>query len=780
MKFVSTTLLVALLCGVQTLRAQRATITGQVTDAASGESLIGASLLETASGTGAATDLDGNYRLELDPGTVTLRFTYVGYRAQEQVVRLSAGQRLVLNVALDEDARLMDQVVVTGSRFEKKLGEETVSMEVIQPRQIEQINAVQIDEAIERVPGVNVIDGQVNIRAGAGYSYGAGTRVLLLYNDMPILQADAGYPNWSAVPIENIGQVEIIKGAASALYGSSAINGIINLRSAEPRTEPYFSVSTFGTLFNAPAGGTDTFGVNKAWWQDSAIAPPHEAGLSLAYRKKFGNLDFTAGSYFYRQQSFRAGEFDNRGRVSLLTRYRVPGVDGLSVGVNLNAQYGESGSFFIWNGLGAAAYRYWETIGEPTQTVGLRLTVDPFLTYFDGAGNRHRLQLRYNQVDNDNTNDQGNFSKYYYGEYQFQRRFEAIDFTLTTGAVANYTTVTADLYADSVRVDGRFEQVGDPLDGSNFAGYVQLDKRFFDRLNVSLGGRLEANRISFTDPEQKVVLRAGLNYQAAEYTFLRASWGQGYRFPTIAEKFIQTALGGGQPGLLNPAILPNPELVSETGWNAELGIKQGLRIGGFDALLDVAGFYQEYLDMMEFVFFLPTPLQSGFQSRNIGDTRIYGVEVTLGGRGELAGNPVNVGAGYTWANPEYQDFTPEINELTSSPENVLTYRNRHTFKAEADIQFGPVLVGTNLQYYSYMESIDQIFEVLLPGVEEWRAARTEGGDWIWDLRAGVDIGEHLNVAAIVKNVMNREYAIRPARIDPPRNYTLRVTWRMGR
>lgn len=778
MNFFRTTLFVVAM-SVHALYAQNAVISGTVTDAASGETLIGVNILESNSGTGAATDLNGKYRLELEPGTASVRVTYVGYEKVEEVLELKAGEVRILNFSIREESRLMNQVVVTGSRFEKKLGEETVSMEVIQPRQLEQINAVQIDDAIERVPGVNVIDGQVNIRAGAGYSYGAGTRVLLLYNDMPILQADAGFPNWSAVPIENIGQVEIIKGAASALYGSSAINGIINLRSAEPKTKGYFSASTFGTVFNNPAGGVDSLGRNKAWWADSAVAPPYETGLSLAYRKKFGNLDLTAGGYYFKQNSFREGEFDNRGRISLLTRYRVPGVDGLSMGVNINTQVGESGNFFLWNGLGADSYRFWETIGRPTVTKGFRLTIDPFVTYFDPAGNRHRVQLRYNQVDNDNTNQQGNFSKFYYGEYQFQRRWEELDFSITTGGVASYVTVEADLYADSVRVDGRFEQVGDPLDGSNFAGYVQLDKRFFDKLNLSFGARLEANKISFTEPEQKVVFRAGANYQAAEFTYIRASWGEGYRFPTIAEKFIQTALGGGEPGLLNPAILPNPGLVSETGWNAEIGIKQGLRIGSFDAFLDVAGFYQQYQDMMEFVFFQPTVASTGFQSRNVGDTRIYGLEVGLAGRGSIGDNPINLGGGYTWANPEYQDFTPEIDELTSSDENVLTYRNRHTFKAEGDIQFGILLLGTNVQYYSYMESIDQIFEVLLPGVAEWRAARSEGGDWIWDLRAGVDIGDHWTVAGIVKNVMNREYAIRPARIDPPRNYTLRVTYTLG-
>jgi iron complex outermembrane receptor protein len=770
-------LLTAMLVAFSTLllQGQQATVTGQISDAESGETLIGVNILELNSQTGASTDENGKYRLSLPAGEAILRITYVGYEKEEYELQLAAGQSQILNITLQAESRLMDQVVVTGSKFEKKLGEETVSMEIIRPQQLENINAVRVDDAIARVPGVNVLDGQVNIRGGAGYSYGAGTRVLLLYNDMPILQADAGFPNWSAVPIENIGQVEIIKGAASALYGSSAINGIINLRSAEPVSKPFFQIASFGTLYNNPRNNVDSTGAQKAFWRESdTIQTPHQAGLSVAYRKKFGRLDVTAGGYFYKEESFRQGEFDNRARVSLLTRYRVAKVEGLSIGLNLNAQVGESGSFFIWNGTGTEAYKSWELIGLPTRTDALRLTIDPFLTYFDDRGNRHRVQLRYNQVDNDNTNNQGNFSKYYYGEYQYQRQFEDIDLTLTMGGVANAVTVTADLYADSVRVDNEFVQVGDPLNGSNFAGYAQLDKKFFNTLNITVGGRLEANKISFTDAEQKFVFRAGANYQAAEYTFIRASWGQGYRFPTIAEKFIQTNLGGGPPSPLTPVVAPNPELVSETGWNSEIGIKQGLRVRKFDMLVDVSVFYQEYLSMMEFTFF-QQGLLSGFQSRNIGDTRIYGTELTLGGTGKLGKHPISLMGGYTYVKPEYQEFTPELDQLSSCDGNILSYRNQHTFKAESEITLGVLTLGTNLQYYSYMECIDAIFEILLPGVAEFRE-QNNSGDWIWDLRAGVNIGEHINITGIVKNVMNREYAIRPARIDAPRNYTLRVSY----
>ena len=143
---------------------------------------------------------------------------------------------------------------------------------------------------------------------------------------------------------------------------------------------------------------------------------------------------------------------------------------------------------------------------------------------------------------------------------------------ITAGVVASYMNSKAPLYGDTV------------LTGYNAAGYVQLDKKFFDKLNTTVGFRFESNKISRTEAETKPVVRVGLNYQAAEYTYLRASFGQGYRFPTIAEKFITTQLGA-------IGIGRNLGLISETGLSAELGIKQGIKLGrNINALIDISGF----------------------------------------------------------------------------------------------------------------------------------------------------------------------------------------------
>ena len=91
------------------------------------------------------------------------------------------------------------------------------------------------------------------------------------------------------------------------------------------------------------------------------------------------------------------------------------------------------------------------------------------------------------------------------------------------------------------------------------------------------------------------VFRAGLNYQLADYSFIRASFGQGYRNPSINEKYLRKDIGG-------VGVYPNPNIKPEKGFNAELGFKQGYKIGNFQGFVDIAGFYTQYKDMVEFQF----------------------------------------------------------------------------------------------------------------------------------------------------------------------------------
>ena len=758
--------------------AQTATLKGVIMDKEENDPLIAATVTD-ANNNGVTSDLDGNYEIILPAGKNIITFSYVGYQTFIQEVTLKEGEIQILNIDLDIETNLLQTATVTSGKYEKPLAETTISLEVLKPRLLESTNSTSVDELLGKIPGVTMVDDQPNIRGGSGWSYGAGSRVLLLLDDIPALQADAGLAQWNDIPVENIAQIEVVKGAASALYGSSALNGIINVRTAYATSKTYTKISTFYTMYDDPKD------ISKIWWdslsfnmEDSTYSKdsnkfsdqPHEFGVSFAHRQKIKKLDLVLGGYYFNRSSFRKDTYSKYGRISVGTRYRIN--DNLTIGFNSNFNPGESSSFFLWENGDQGAYRPGGLNPDEALSVSnrLRFTIDPFVNYFDKSGNRHRFTGRLYSVNNENNGGRSNKSQLYYGEYQFQKKWDKYDVVMSTGLVNTFTFIDAELYGDTT------------YQSRNTAVYLQLDKKFFDKLNISFGARYEQNITNSPEfinsgvivdtipngkiSEGKPVFRIGANYQLGQATYLRGSWGQGYRYPTIAEQFIFTSAGGLD-------ILPNPSLESETGWSAELGIKQGFAIDGWNGFIDVAGFWSEYLNMMEFqVHSLSPSFTPRFQSKNIGDTKILGGEISLNGFGKIGQLTTYLLAGYTYIKPEYQDFTEEIDIQSSVDYNVLKYRNKHSFKFDLEVQYKKFKFGGGYIYNSKVEAIDAVLEFPQFGVKEYRAKNNEGYSNV-DARISYEITDKFKVAFISKNLLNAEYMVRPGTLEAPRSFTLR-------
>ncbi len=728
-------------------------ISGIIIDADDQTPLIGATVL---SGTHlATTNYDGRFKLDAPPGAYPVQISYVGYHTLTIEVIVKEKEYSPVEVKMEPSSLMLEAATVTSGRFERALGETTVSLDILKPQFIDHLNMVSLDEALDRLPGVNIIDGQPNIRGGSGYSYGAGSRVMLLIDDIPALQADAGFPNWGDIQTENIDQVEVLKGAASALYGSAALNGIINVRTAYAKSTPYTRISTFYQAFMDPSQAS------RKWWDDPWSHKPGSGGLSMTHRQKFNKLDVSASAFYINTESWVKDAFDKRGRVTVGLRYRIS--DRFVLGMNANLNAGSSRSYFLWENDQAGAYLAGAGSNE-SSSKKVRFYVDPYLNYFDRAGNRHKVMTRFYSIDNDNNLNQGNQSQLYYGEYQFQRNISSLDLLFTAGVLGSGSRVDADLYADTI------------FNSRNLAGYVQVEKKWWKWLTLTAGARLENNAIqgpeiigkdTLTDgrtAETKPVFRLGANAKLSPFTFIRASWGQGYRFPTIAEKFIRTQFGGFQ-------VVPNPYLKSETGWSAELGLKQGVQIGTWNGFLDVALFWTEYKRMMEFSL---TP-NFAFQSQNIGNTVIKGFEVSWQGQGTLFGQPFTMLTGYTYIDPQYETFGATQMNGSSSGKNVLKYRFRHSVKGDFEMPVTKWLsAGYTFQYNSHMEAIDGIFN-LIPGVYDFRQANDKGFV-LMDVRLGFQITPRLESWFIVKNLLNEAYSMRPALLEEPRNLTLRLNY----
>jgi outer membrane cobalamin receptor len=755
-------------------------ISGKVTDQKTNDPLIGA--IVKIGESGAVTDENGAYVLPIQKGgNYEATVSFVGYQNTSKKVTITEGAALTLDFTLSEGNLLLSATTVTAGKFEKSLGEVTVSMDILSPKLIENVNTRRVDDVLQKVPGVTIIDGQANIRGGSGWSYGAGSRVLLLIDDIPALQADAGFPNWRDVAVENIEQIEVVKGAASALYGSSAMNGIINIRTGFAKSDPETKLATFYTAYLAPKDD------NKYWWSKArGGGQPFEAGASVMHKQKFGKFDFAGTVFYYNQSSFQKFNFQRYGRFSASTRYRIS--DRLSVGVNWNVNTGSSNDFFYFAGKTDAAKirpeitpdsAYIGAVGTYSSSVKARFTIDPYLNYYDKFGNRHKILSRIYSVNNGIADGKSNGSTLIYGEYQFQRKFQN-DLVVTAGLVGTGTKITAQLYGNA------------NYTSNNTAIYAQADKKW-GKLNLSAGWRYERNTIFGTDSvtftpkykeavqnggvidEAKPVFRVGANFQAATATFIRANWGQGYRFPTVAEMFINTTAGAIR-------VFPSPNLTSETGWSSEIGVKQGFKLGDVQGFVDVAGFWSEYKDMMEFVFsesIASKTGQIGFQSQNIGNTVIKGIEASLMGQGKMGGLTSSFLIGYTYIDPKFKEFTALNSAASTADYNVLKYRYRHTFKFDAEVASPKFSVGLAVLYNSRMEAVDRIFDLLggfsNPYIKNYRLAHNTGYATA-DVRVAYKFTPKIKLSLIGANILNVEYSSRPGLVEAPRNVQARMDW----
>lgn len=763
-------------------------VSGIVTDLKTNETLIGVNVIAGDKGT--ITDLDGKYQLTLAEGSHTISFTFVGYETVTKKITLS--KNLELNIKLEEASNTLDDVVISAGKFEQKLGDVPVSMAVIKPTLIQNKATVTCESIIDQVPGVQVLENQVSIRGGSGFSYGSGSRVLLMIDDMPMLAGDAGDIKWSSLPIENVAQIEVIKGASSVLYGSSALNGVINIRTAYPKDVPETKINYssgvympgFGQQKGRDIEGHDTIfdRTNQQWWNGTQY---YTTGNFLHSRKINNNFDLVVGGNFYTNEGYRLGADEHRFRFNANTRWRSKKIKGLSYGINGNRNQEKGNLFFLWQNADSVLVPQGLTDTATTtlsQYYTTRTNLDPFIVYFDTSGNKHSLRGRLYNTSNRNNTNQNSFANVAYGEYQFQKHFKN-ELTFTTGITGTVTEVKSQLYGDhSSRNFAVFAQADKKWRRFNFTGGLRMENYKIDTVST----RVKPSFLKDTIPV-KPVFRLGTTYRVLEETYLRASYGEGYRFPSIAEKFITTKVGG-------LTLFPNQNVQPETGWSAEVGVKQGFKIGNFKGYLDIAGFVTEYNNMMEFAFGVydstgnpwnydngfPSFANFGFQSRNVENARISGGEISVAGQGKIKQIGIGILAGYTYIDPRSLNTDSLYQTTFSDSSAVLKYRNKHTAKLDIEFSYKKFAFGVSNRYNSFTENIDAIFtgplgNLLLPGYPAYRNIRRIG-DYVVDARFSYQATKNGKIAVLMNNVLNREYSNRPGNVMPPRTLIFQMSF----
>ena len=890
-------------------------VSGVVTDFQTREPLIGVTVCDKNDPSkGTVTDFDGHYTILVDTRKPTmLSFSYVGYDTETRSVN---SLTKVLNVPLLTHNEILDDVVVTAGRFEQRSTDVTVSMEVLKPQALRSQAPTDLSATLQTLPGVEIIDKQPSIRGGGGWTYSVGSRCQVLMDGMSILNPKTGEINWNNVPLENVGQVEVIKGASSVLYGSSALNGVINVRTQRPGLKPETKISGYVGVYD-----------NYKDYAYTGARLPLYYGAEASHSRRVGNFDVSGAISGFKDEGFRKQSFNDRVRLGGNLTYHQPMEAGkyMTMGANMNYVANQYGDFFIWrspkdpihpspltnmgrkehnfnidpfwnydnadNGtshkIRARFYLTSDNLTTPSATMSteelakwavqsfdlgkVKGKYDEFKGYTDGGmSTEDALILTFKDVaipvmnedwlgavksgidlvqnglgytgtiaelqdavayamhllaNNDPTRPELTYNGYL--DYQFAKQWNS-GVRLTTGVNWNHITNTANI-TGTHHTD-------------NVAAYLQYDHRIADKLSLSAGMRLEYYRMDDHYKEANIqigkwlcpvrpVFRAGLNWEIYKAGFLRASFGQGYRNPSITEKFARKDIGG-------VGVYPNHDIKPESGFNAEIGYKQLYKFGPITGTLDVAAFYTEYRDMIEYQFGLFknsdfTMINSmddvigeaqkmiddikttkslsnagigiGAQFVNVNHARIYGAEVSTAGKVDIQKEMgLRYSIGYTFTEPEDLDNEKRIEEEKtytdplqmknkSNDTKYLKYRNKHSFKTTIDYNYKWLSLGINMMYRSKMLAVDYIMvderEKAEPDLMDYARKFIFGyedgvslhdywmehnkGVFTMDLRA-VRFKEHVEVQFLINNLLNTEYSYRPMALAAPRTFVCRM------
>ena len=218
-----------------TAYGQHATLSGKVSND-TGEPLIAANIALEGTSLGVITDKNGDFILEnIPPGTHLVKVSFLGFLSVSERISFESGQSVKQDFLLKEDALNMEAVVVSGTRYEQDRVNNPVVVNVVDNKLLNATQSIAISEGLNFQPGVRVETNCQN----CGFTQvrlngleGAYSQILI--NSRPIFSALNSVYGLDQIPSNIVEQVEVVRSGGSALYGSNAIGGTINIITKEP------------------------------------------------------------------------------------------------------------------------------------------------------------------------------------------------------------------------------------------------------------------------------------------------------------------------------------------------------------------------------------------------------------------------------------------------------------------------------------------------------------------------------------------------------------------
>ncbi len=647
-----------LLLFISLAQSQTGKISGFVYSSKTGEPLPGTNVILQKTFLGAATDLDGLFNIEsVPPGSYTIEVLLIGYQSEKKEIRVLSGEHKKVNFYLQEKALKSPEIEVTGAKRAIRKIDSPVSISAINSEQIKFRNPSSVEDLLPYEPGVQIVDRQINIRGSSGYSRGAGSRVIILVDGSPAISYDNGVIYWEALPIHNIERIEILKGPGSALYGSNAIGGVLNIITKKISPRSMTNILLNGGIYSKPSD-------KKKIWTDKTM---FSNDWRISHERHFGKIGILAGygqsnsTRYYQNGYYRRSIWD--------AKIEYPKSHNQIITSRLYYIHDRHGSFTQWK---SAA----QPFHTPENTLNDHIYSDKFQwssTYTHIVSPKQsrtsRLNYFYTAFQNDmHNNDTYSKSHTYSFEWQVDIR----------PCVSHYITCGSEVKSNKVLAD-----IWDNHYGSDAALYFQDEWNILHNMNLTSGLRFDLHKTDNMKIESQLNPKFGISIHPRKNLSLRTSMGWAYRAPAIAEMFTES-----QQYIFE--VKPNPSLKSEKSISLEVGLFWQTSSISFDMAI-FSSYYNRLIEPVQ------DPADNKIHFMNITEARIQGVEVSFNWK--LPFIPLENRLAYTYLDPR---------DLTAG--KVLSYRHEKSLVISEQFAITKYMTcGIDYRYLSKMRRV-QLFD----------------------------------------------------------------------
>lgn len=662
----------------------RGIIEGNITSADTKEGLPGADVQIAGTLLGASADVRGYYIIRNVPeGEYDLKFSMIGYEKKTtRKVVVNRNQRTQLSIQLKETVIGMNPVVVTASKRRQDLSLTPHSTSVVSNAELIQRAPLRLDQVLETVSGVNFVEGSISIRGSTGYTRGIGSRVLLLIDGVPLMISDTNEINWNLLPVLDIEQIEVIKGAGSALYGSNALGGIVNVITRAPTLDGSFKLRSVAGVYDDPY-------LSEWQWTDR---PLHFTQIQIGAGKafKFQTLpkaiqyltlpfffwpfrasveevgaQFTFGQHF--STGYRQDNHFQRWNLSFRSDHIFS--DGAKFTTYAGFSFEDRTEFIEWaNANDPLSLSYW------WQNRGVRFrTLDAYMRYHKPLSPKAALKIRGSFISSlfaDQYNRDGDY-------YPANGTGGEIQLDLLPHEKHNLT------FGVEVKTDGGHTKFIGKRRGYSIAPYIQDEWHPFKKLTVTPGLRYDMYKILDSDfSEYQFSPKFGMNYSPRNGTTVRLSAGRAFRAASVTERYINAKFR-------YFPIIPNESLKAETSTSFDIGLYHQITSNWY---ADLAVFDNDYENFIEPVEEMDDHFNVFVQFRNIMKARVRGIEFSS--KASWWYNRLGLQLNCTW-----------MDARDATTDKFLAYRPKFMGVLTPSIKFGGVEFQSDLRYASRFEEV---------------------------------------------------------------------------